>query len=272
MILPRRQQGVAMAMVLWFVAAMTILVAGIVYQARVDTQFAQVHLARAKAIAAADGAILLAVAQLHGEGIAAAPGVGVLQSLYTVGDLPVQVTLTPASGLVDLNTVSLEFLRDMFIVLAAMEPDAAQQLADNVVKWRTSSAYRGRSNQFETPEDLLKVPGMTRGVFDQLRDSVGFAEVGSGKLSWAGVPDALLAVLALRNADQARGHVERRAQSPGDGAARTSANTGGYRVDAVVEYGGQFWMRRRWVKMGAVGARSSAPWRYLRTEAGRVVN
>ena len=53
------QKGVALAIVVWFIAGMSLLVAGIVSHARVDTQMAQLHIARAKAVAAGDGAIQL---------------------------------------------------------------------------------------------------------------------------------------------------------------------------------------------------------------------
>ena len=43
------QSGVALAIVVWFLAAMSLLVSGIVFQAKVDTRMAQLHVARAKA-------------------------------------------------------------------------------------------------------------------------------------------------------------------------------------------------------------------------------
>ena len=57
-----RQRGVALALVVWFIAGMSLMVGGIVSFARVDTRMTQVHLARAKTIAAGDGAIMLAMA------------------------------------------------------------------------------------------------------------------------------------------------------------------------------------------------------------------
>ena len=59
-----RERGVALAIVVWFIAGMSLLVAGIVSHARVDTQMAQLHVARAKAAAAGDGAIQLMMADL----------------------------------------------------------------------------------------------------------------------------------------------------------------------------------------------------------------
>ena len=54
---PGRQRGVALGIVVWFIAGMALLVSGIVSEARVDTRMAQLHYFRAQAAAAADGAI-----------------------------------------------------------------------------------------------------------------------------------------------------------------------------------------------------------------------
>ena len=62
---PASQRGVALAVVVWFIAGMSLLVAGIVSQARVDIQLAQLHLFRAQAEAAGDGAIHLLMAELQ---------------------------------------------------------------------------------------------------------------------------------------------------------------------------------------------------------------
>ena len=61
-----RQRGIALAIVVWFIAGMSILVAGIVAQASVDTRMAQVHVARAKTAAAGDGAIMLMMSERQG--------------------------------------------------------------------------------------------------------------------------------------------------------------------------------------------------------------
>ena len=58
-----KQQGVALAIVVWFIAGMSLLVASIVSQATVDTRLAQLHVAKAEAAAAGDGAIQLMLAQ-----------------------------------------------------------------------------------------------------------------------------------------------------------------------------------------------------------------
>ena len=56
------QRGVALGVVVWFIAGMALLVSGIIAEARIDTRMAQIHYFRAQAAAAGDGAINLALA------------------------------------------------------------------------------------------------------------------------------------------------------------------------------------------------------------------
>ena len=59
----RHQQGIALGVVVWFIAGMALIVSGIVSEAKVDTRMAQLHYFRAQAAAAGDGAINLALAE-----------------------------------------------------------------------------------------------------------------------------------------------------------------------------------------------------------------
>ena len=59
-----REDGVALAIVVWFIAGMSLLVAGIISHVRVDTRMTQLHVARAHAASAGDGAIQLMLAGL----------------------------------------------------------------------------------------------------------------------------------------------------------------------------------------------------------------
>ena len=59
----RSETGVALAIVVWFIAGMALLVSGIVSDARMGTRMAQLHYFKAQAAAAGDGAINLALAE-----------------------------------------------------------------------------------------------------------------------------------------------------------------------------------------------------------------
>ena len=82
-----RQQGVAIAMVAWFLAAMSLLVVGIVSEAQNDVRMAQLHSSKARAIAAGDGAIQLMLANsLTQQGRGGSP-VQVSSQEFVIGNL-----------------------------------------------------------------------------------------------------------------------------------------------------------------------------------------
>ncbi|QFU76706.1 general secretion pathway protein GspK [Halioglobus maricola] len=277
----RHQSGVALALVVWFIAGMSLLVAGIVSHARVDAGMTQLHLARAKTIAAGDGAIALAMLERLNEGSSAASQSAASQSAHMLGSIGVRVQLMPANGLVDLNTAPKEILMGLFVLGGAVDVGQAQIVADNVVQWRQpkTGARMGRGssiNRFYAPEDVLRVDGMTRSLLDSIRDYVVVGPWASGGIDWNASPEAVMGLLEQVNPERANTVRQRRdAQSRTSGLKRgqsSGRNRGptAFRADALVEYGGRTWLRRRWVSVVS-GANSSLPWRVVRTEAPRVV-
>lgn len=226
----RSQGGVALAMVVWFVAAMSLLVVGIVSEARVDVRMAQTHIARAKAMAAGDGAInLLLSRQALLRETQASPVEGelepVLQAQFVLGEQPVQVRMTPVAWLLDLDTADAERLTRLFADAGGLTREDAQRLAGSVVQLRGGrGGGSGFGFRLRTVEDWLQLPGFNRALLDGIRDDLRMD----------------------------------------DGAA--------YRLDAVMDYDGRRWLRRRWVTLQGGSAASGFPWRVTRTEAPRVVN
>jgi type II secretory pathway component PulK len=277
-----KQRGVALAIVVWFIAGMSLLVAGIVSHARVDTRMAQLHVARAKAAAAGDGAIQLMMADVVTGKIDASGGQGLPGGVYRMGELEVVVTLAPTAGLINLNRASAEILAALFIIAAQLDPAQAQTLADNVIKWRSTGAgspgSTSRNSRFTATEDLLRVDGVGRTLLDAVRDYV-FAGMPSSKgENWALAPGAVLAVIRKMDPQKADAVLQRRSRlaerstERGEGAGGgLSLGGGSYRADAVVHYGDRAWLRRRWVSKGSK-ASSLVPWRIVRTEGPRVVN
>jgi general secretion pathway protein K len=255
------QSGVALAIVVWFLAGMSLLVAGIVAQARVDTQLAQVHIARAKVVAAGDGAIQLMMAD-QVNAMRRAP-----KGRYQLGNLEVLVTLVPTAGLIDLNTASPKVLAVLFHMAGGQDQAQAKILADNVVKWRMGSA--NRPPRFRAIEDLLQVAGASRTLLDAVRDYLVAGSPSRGGTNWALAPDVLLGL--IRKAGLGREGI--RDLPNGDSPSSEgggSVFSGTVRADALVTYGDKTWLRRRWVaRQSAPG--SGLPWRILRTEPPRVV-
>jgi general secretion pathway protein K len=257
------QRGVALAIVLWFLAGMSLLVSGIVYQARIDTRMAQLHLARATAVSAGDGAILLMLADVVSRDSQNATRKELLSGSFTVGRQTVAVELVPVSGLINLKTASAGTLAKLFVTRGHLTNGQAQILADNMLKWRDtpSGALPGAAGgQLQSPEDILHVAGMSRALWDSIRDVVVVNRSGSGD-----VPDLVAAPEAVRAV------FGERAREDGANPAVPAESGTSYRVDAVVNYGGRAWLRRRWVDLGGVRA-NQLPWSFSRIEAPRVLS
>lgn len=269
-----RQAGVALAIVVWFIAGMSLLVAGIVAQARIDTQMAQLHVARAKAVAAGDGAVqLLLVDVMTARGTDADPG-PVAWGQYQLGDVEVSVSLLPAAGLVDVNVASAELLMALFVVAGKVDEEQARLIAENVVKSRSqgigSAGPAMRKLLLDSPEDLLRIDGVSRTLLDNVRDFVVAGASAPGVTDWILAPDILLEVLARAYPERAESVKSRRAKRSGKAAASTAGLSGNYRADAIVRYGDSIWLRRRWIATGS-SASSSLPWHTVRTEPPRVL-
>lgn len=266
----RVQAGVALAIVLWFIAGMSLLVAGIVSQARVDTHMAQLHVARARAVAAGDGAIRLRLAELlTARGSPAGEGAGVTDGYYRLGNDEVRVTLVPVAGLIDINSAVPEVLLGLFLQ-AGVEQDQAQALAENVLKSRSlapAQGGRGGSGRLDAMEDLLRVPGMSRSLLDALRDFIVVGAPAQGGMNWSVAPDEVLAVLARVDEAKAAGVRARQGATAGNAAPVLAS---AYRADAVLRYGGRNWLRRQWIEMSTAPG-SELPWSVVRTEPPRVL-
>lgn len=252
----RGQRGIALAIVVWFIAGMSILVAGIVAQASVDVRMAQVHVARAKAAAAGDGAIMLMMADRQATQREAPAENGWHRAAYRMGALNVEVELVPVSQLINVNSADAQLLTLLFTEIAALDAGEAQSLAGSVVQWRQE--MRVQQRKMEAPEDMMAA-GVPRTVLDAVRDYIVAGAIASRSTQWGNMHPALQNIARSYRPGQAN-------QSSGQAGGASS----GYRADAVVRYGDSSWLRRRWIS-NASSPHSKLPWRSLRTETPRVV-
>ena len=266
-----RQRGVALAIVVWFIAGMSLLVAGIVAHARIDTQMAQLHIARAKAVAAGDGAVQLMLVDLTTAKDSVTDSGSIASAQYRLGDMDVSVTLLPVSGLVDINAAPAELLVALFVVAGGVAEEQARFIAENVIKSRSQGVGPGVGKRsLDSPEDLLRIDGVSRTLLDNLRDFIVAGESAPGGTDWTLAPEALLEVLEMAYPEKAQAVQSRRAAGPGRQAATPAGMSGNYRADAIVRYGDSIWLRRRWIATGS-GMASALPWHTLRTEPPRVL-
>lgn len=280
------QRGVALALLVWFIAAMSLLVAGVVMQARVDIKQAQLHAAKARSEALADGAIALALARaalLEQEG--ELPVRSQLYFLQPIGDFSVQVTFTPLTGLVDLNQASEELLYSLLLGATNIDENGARELANSVVEWRSPGAEpeqmpaEKRHGRFEAVEDLLLVPGIDRAAYESLRDSLYVSQKGQATVDWLSAPLSVLQSLGM-SGEESLEYIQARAgedaQSMGlpdtiDPSFWGEGSLPTFRADAVVVMDDTNFLRRRWVDRARRGA-DGLPWHFFHTEAVRAVS
>jgi general secretion pathway protein K len=274
------QSGVALAIVVWFIAAMSLLVAGIVAQAKVDTRMAQSHVARAQAVATGDGAIQLMLAAMQSKQIKGYRGRGVPQLDFEVGEQKVSVSLVPVAGLIDLNGAPRELLVELFAGSGAVSEEDTQILSENIMKWRNQiSAETHKKGKFNSLEDLLRVEGVGRTLFENIRDSIVVGAAPSKGVDWMSAPESVLRLLNRESGDVVTSVVSARkgdfspsSAIPRGLSARFQVAGSGtdYRVDALVTVGDKQWLRRRWVSVETQGE-SLLPWRFTGTEPVRSV-
>ena len=263
-----RQSGVALAIVVWFIAGMTLLVSGIVSEAKIDTRMAQLHYFRAQASAAGDGAIKLALAEQLGRKASGEGGATGLLS-YQVGIKTVEVRMIPAGFFVNISSAAPQDLSQLFAATAAGDQASPEALAQAVVAYRdggnnngdnagNSRGKKSRPNEFYAIEDILKVPGVSRQVFDRVRDYIVVAPLAGGA---DGKPLPVQA--RLNQIDQALDGIGPLAND----AVQHAADK--LRIDAVVNLGDHQWLRRQWIALGDSGNGSALPWQVIRIEAAR---
>ncbi len=261
-------RGVTMVIVLWVVAALTVLVSGLVQAQRSELRVAAASRSALLAAATGQAAIEQAAQALAGRGVPE----GRLSRLEFGQDARrVAVEVLPLSGLVDLNSASEALLVALFSHAAAMDEGAARALAAAVVTRRQLSALSG-PRRLEALEELLTLPGADPDLLARIAPLVTTDSSGSGKVNALAAPPAVLMILARGNAGLASRIAEER--DTGAAAIDTTRLEGGfidastssrYRITAIVpEPDGSRVFVERFVDLRPAEP-GGPPWRTLRS-------
>ena len=198
-----RQQGAALVLVMWLIAAMGITVGGALALAREEIGLASSRLGEAQAFALGKGIARLAVLDrararmgVNENGDADPAGqTRVFKSQYEVDGLYVSATVYPASGFVSLSESDSDVWQQLLTGLGGLDEGAAAALAEQIISSElelTASVGSGPRNSFQFfsshrqarsavyVEQLLGIEGMSRAVYDRIRPSVSPFNVGSG--------------------------------------------------------------------------------------------
>lgn len=199
-----KQCGVALIAVLWLVAAMGLIITGVVQAVRSEARTAGLQRHAMVANALADAAILLALQNLHAENKEPRNTIQVL-SVPFEGQV-FDVSVLPLNGLIDINNASVVLLAEMYRHAGGLSPVAAQALAQATVELRRSRSAKGAAQGFEAVEDLLRVPTMTYDLYAKI-SSLMTADLkeGGGRVNPVVAPMGVLQILT--SGDTARASV-----------------------------------------------------------------
>ncbi|UTF59834.1 hypothetical protein [Gilvimarinus sp. DA14] len=244
----------ALAILLWFIAALTILVSGVAVVAKVESRTAKAQMAMARVAAAGDGAALLymetrAALKASIEDEDARP----LQGVFQVGAMQVHVRAVPVSGLINLLKAPEDVLLQLFRYGAGVPDGRAQRLTASVVEWRRRKLEKRQMlhasdtfSRVQVLEDVMSAEGVTRDVFERIRYLSYASMAGSSEVNLAAAPVEVLRVLAGGNSALYQEFLAAQRQQRGAGGG------GQMRIDTRAISGSRAYQRSVWIKPSAI--------------------
>lgn len=187
---PLVRRGIALVLVIWATALLTVTLGGFVLIARAESLIARHHLDGVRARLAAEAGIHHAAYKLSElEPTARWIGDGRSYRLQ-IGDAEVEVALTDESGKIDLNAADEAVLKSLFVQTGGLPEEEAAALADAILDWRDEDdlvrangaeredyrragfPYVPSNRAFATVEELLQVMGMSYPWFQRVEPAL----------------------------------------------------------------------------------------------------
>ncbi len=186
-----------MIAVLWIVAALSIIVTGVVHSVRSEVRLINHTRQAVEGMALGEAAIALAL-----QDISVRPERPLQLMKIDVVYLghAMQVEIMPLTGLIDINTAPGPLLTSLYTVAGAKDAAAAAALAEATVQVRSERDTRGREKGFEATQDLLRVPGFDFDLYARLSPLItAEAQGAGGRVNPQAASKEVLAVLAQGN-------------------------------------------------------------------------
>ena len=266
------QRGVALIAVLWLVAAMSLIITGVVQSVRSEIRTVGVQRQAVIANALADAGILLALQNLQMQ--QKEPGAAIQLIPVQFEGLNAQVSVQPQNGLIDINNAAPLLLADLYRHAGGLNADAAQAMAQATVESRQFKNEKGLAQGFEAIEDLLRVPKMTYDLYVKVAGLVtADLKDGSGRVNALAAPAGVLQVLTGGDVARAASLAARRTADLN--VMDTSflkpehiemAPSRTLRLQVQVNLADGAAAQRAWLVYWGTDPRSGLPWRVLGTQ------
>lgn len=262
-------RGMALIAVLWLVAAMSLILAGVVRTVRSEAQMAGLQRQAAIAGTKADAAILLALQALHAEQKELPKGLRTMAVEFDGASLQVQVSAL--NGLIDLNSAPVALLTDLYLVAAGMNLQAAEALAQATLDTRQLKNAKKIEQGFEAVADLMRVPSMSYDLYAKVADLVTTdIRSGSGRVNPLAAPLNVLLVLTAGNVARATQFMSQRDSDPTtldstffkpESIEMAASNSLKFQADVGLPDGAT--LQKTWLIYWSPDPRSDLPWRVL---------
>ncbi|MDD2769517.1 MAG: type II secretion system protein GspK [Methylococcus sp.] len=181
---PRVHAGMALVLVLWMLALMTIMAGSFSLTLHRESELVSGIRGAAQARALAEGGIYYAMPMLVERDPAKRWKTDGTPYPISLGTGRLVIRVLDEEGKLDMNTASDAALRELFLQVTG-DSDLAQKLPDAIVDWRdpddlkrTSGAERGeyqaigkagpRNRPFQVADELMEVLGMTAAVYQRI--------------------------------------------------------------------------------------------------------
>jgi general secretion pathway protein K len=191
-------RGVALVAVLWIVAALSILVTGMVQAQRDEIRLVSSARQTVQGGAIGNAAIQIVLQQMAGRN---EPVTRLSRVEVDYAGLKIPVEVIPLNGLIDINRAPESLLTALFALAGGVNADRAAALAQSVVASRVPVAGQ-RGPRFEAVEDLLQVPGVDYSVYARLSALITADTIGSGRVNAMAAPEGVLVVLSEGNTER----------------------------------------------------------------------
>ncbi len=210
----QRQQGIALIAVLWIVAALSIIVTGVVHSVRSEVRLTSHTRQSVEGLALGEAAIALTLQDLS---VRTERITRLTHLEVAYGGHAMQVEIIPLSGLIDMNSASEPLLASLYAVAGMQDAAGAAALAKATIEVRSERDARGREKGFEAAQDLLRVPGFDYDLYARLSPLItAEAQSSGGKVNPQAAPIDVLAVLAQGNLGLANALAAQRANGATD--------------------------------------------------------
>ncbi len=218
------QQGIALLAVLWLVAALSVMVIGLLHAVRGEVSIAGQSRKTMLSNGLADAAIRLVLQELVAGNN---KSVKFIQTkTVSVFGNQVQVEVTPLSGYVDLNNAPANLLADTFEYAGGVSKDTAQRMATSAVAARDQKGPDGLPVRFHAVEDLLRLEGLDYSVYAKIKNFLTVDIVGSGRVNPLAASRGTLLILAKGDQARAQQLLESRHSNPESMDTTTLTATG----------------------------------------------